>query len=90
MSAESKALFDITVTPKSSRSLVKLQDGIIRVFLHSPPSEGKANRECIEVISKTLKIAKSKVSIEKGERGRNKKILVMGMSIDEVMERIGS
>jgi len=87
MSAEKKAVFEIIVTPKSSRSMVKIQDDLIRVFLHSPPADGKANKECIEVISKTLKIAKGKVSIEKGDRGRNKRISVQGMSMEEVMEK---
>lgn len=90
MSVEKKAVFEILVTPKSSRSLVKLQDDVIRVYLHSPPADGEANKECIKVLSKALKIAKGKINIEKGERGRNKKISVLDMSMDEILDKIGN
>lgn len=85
---DSKAVFDITVTPKSSRSEIKADnDGLIRVYLNSPPADGKANAECINLISKKLKIARSNVAIEKGDHSRKKRISVSGLSIDQVMER---
>ncbi len=85
---ETKAVFDITVTPKSSRSEVKVADeGLIKVYLNSPPVDGKANSECISLIAKKLKIAKSNISIDKGDHGRKKRISVSGLSIDEVMKR---
>jgi len=86
---EIKAVFDITVTPKSSRSEVKVDDGgMIKVYLNSPPVDGKANSECINVISKKLKVAKLNISIEKGDHGRKKRIAVSGLSIDEIMKRL--
>lgn len=85
---EIKAIFDITVTPKSSRSEVKVEEGgLIKIYLNSPPVDGKANSECINVISKKLKIAKSNISIDKGDHGRKKRISVNGLSIDEVIKR---
>ena len=86
---EIKALFDITVTPKSSRSEVRIDDeGTIKVYLNSPPVDGKANSECVNIISKKLKIAKSNITIEKGDHGRKKRIAVIGLSTDEVMKRL--
>ena len=44
-----RALFDVTVVPKSSRSEIRVaEDFGIRVYLNSPV-EGKANEECIAV-----------------------------------------
>ncbi len=83
------AIFEIMVTPKSSRSLVKLDGDIVRVFLHSPPADGKANKECVEVLAKKLKVAKSRVSIERGARGRTKRIAVQGMTLPEVLCKLG-
>jgi hypothetical protein len=85
---KTKALFDITVAPKSSRSEIRIDEsGNIKVYLNSPPVDGKANSECISVLSKKLKVAKSNISIEKGEQGRKKRISVIGLSTDEVMKR---
>jgi len=86
-----KAQFNIIAVPKSSKSEIKIdQSGNIKVYLNSPPVDGKANIECINLLSAKLKIAKSNISIEKGERGRNKTISVSGMSTEEVMEKLKS
>lgn len=86
---EKRAIFDITVSPKSSRSEVTIDvSGKIKIYLNSPPVDGKANAECINILSKKLKIAKSNISIEKGDHGRNKRISVSGMTLTEVMLKI--
>ncbi len=86
---EKKTVFDITVSPKSSRSEVIIDAaGKIRVYLNSPPVDGKANSECISILSKKLKTAKSNIEIEKGDHGRNKRISVKGMNLSEVMSKI--
>lgn len=86
---DKKAVLNITVTPKSSRSLVLADDeGNIKVYLNSPPVEGKANKECIALISKKLGVSKSRVSIVKGEKGRSKRIEVKGLNSDDVLKLI--
>jgi len=86
---ENRTVLDITVSPKSSRSEVTIDvSGKIKVFLNSPPVDGKANAECINILSKKLKTAKSNIVIEKGEHGRNKRISVSGMTPAEVMAKI--
>ena len=84
-----KTIFDITVSPKSSKSEIIIDEtGHIKVYLNSPPVDGKANMECIQLISEKLKTAKSNISIEKGNHGRHKRISVINMSFEEVMERL--
>jgi len=86
---ENRAVFDITVSPKSSRSEVIIDTaGKIKVYLNSPPVDGKANMECIIILSKKLKTAKSNIAIEKGDHGKNKRISVTGMTLTEVMVKI--
>lgn len=66
---EKKAVFDIIASPKSSRSEVKVDlSGNIRIYLNSPPVDGKANAECINLLSKKLKTSKSNIVIEKGDQ----------------------
>jgi len=84
-----RAVFDITVSPKSSRSEIIIDaSGKIKVYLNSPPVDGKANTECINMLSKKLKTAKSNIEIEKGDHGKNKRISVTGMTLAEVMVKL--
>ena len=85
---EKTALIEITVTPKSSKSLISVENGHVRIKLQSPPIDGKANEECIKLFAKTLRIPKSSISIVRGEKGRQKLISVDGISFEEAMERL--
>jgi len=80
------AVLDITVHPKSSRSCIIFSDNTVKVYINSPPVDGKANEECISLFSKLFKIAKSKIIIEKGMKGRKKRLVFHGISIQEVRE----
>jgi uncharacterized protein (TIGR00251 family) len=81
-----QTVLDIRVIPRSSRQRIVIGDNdTIRVYLNAPPVEGRANSECIALLSKKLGIAKSRISIEKGERGRRKRILIGGLSSEEVL-----
>jgi uncharacterized protein (TIGR00251 family) len=84
---EKDALLDITVIPKSSRSDIIIDEhDIIKIYLNSPPSEGKANRELIDKLSKKIKIPKSGISIIKGEKGRKKRVLIRGLTKEEILD----
>jgi uncharacterized protein (TIGR00251 family) len=81
-----QTVLDIRVIPRSSRQRIVIDDNdTIRVYLNAPPVEGRANSECIALLSKKLGIAKSRISIEKGERGRRKRILIGGLSSEEAL-----
>ena len=81
-----KTELEITVSPKSSQSKITIdENNNIKVYLHSPPVDGKANVECIQLFSKKLNIAKSKISIIKGTKGKRKKLTIDGLTLDEIM-----
>lgn len=83
-------MVDIIVSPKSSRQGVQMDDsGRIKVYLNSPPVDGKANEECLKLLSKTLGVAKTMISIERGASGRKKTLKIFGISREELAERIG-
>lgn len=76
---------EIKVVPRSSKSRITvLQDGTVKMNIKSPPVDGKANGECVAVLSKKLGVPKSSVHIIHGEKGRNKKIRVDGMSASDM------
>jgi uncharacterized protein (TIGR00251 family) len=91
MSSEINAVIDISVQPKSSRSLITLDAaGNVKVYLNSPPVDGKANEECIKLFSQMLKVAKGRVSIDKGEKGKKKRVVIEGISREDFFKIIGS
>lgn len=82
-----RALIDIIVVPKSSRHEITIDShGVIKAYLKSPPIEGKANQECIGLFSKALKISKSMIEIDRGLKGKRKRLLIHGISQEAVME----
>jgi len=83
------AEIDITVSPRSSKRDITIDgSGNIKAHLNSPPVDGKANAECISLFAKELGIAKSRISIEKGLKGKRKKLKIEGITLTEVIEVI--
>jgi uncharacterized protein len=84
---ETASIIDITVSPKSSRSRITIDDqNQIKVYLNAPPVDGKANAELLNLFSKRLKIPKSNMEIISGEKGKKKRLAVYGLSIIEITE----
>jgi hypothetical protein len=78
----------ISVQPRSSKTAIVLKNGCIKVYLKSPPVDGKANEECIALFSKILHLPKSCSSIDKGEHGKHKKLKIKGLPFESVMKII--
>ncbi len=63
----------VKVKPNSRENSIKIgENGIYEVKVSVPPEKGKANAKVIELLSKELKIAKSKISLLKGKTSREK------------------
>ena len=69
-------LIDVKVIPKSSKNTVEFFDNGLKVKLKAPPVDGKANKELIDFMSKTLGISKSCVHIERGETSKTKTLKI--------------
>ena len=66
-----------------------IKENRLCVRLSAPPIEGKANKALIKFLSKHLHIAKSKISITQGEKGRIKVLCLDGISAEEVLSGLG-
>mgnify|MGYP005850079747 FL=1 len=70
-------MFNVKVKPNSKQQAIILEDdGSLTVRLQSPPVDGKANKELIQVLAKRFGVRKSQVSIRSGERSRMKRVEV--------------
>ena len=74
-------IIKIKVEPRSSKSgIVGPYGDALKVKLTSPPVEGKANRELIDLLSKELKIRKKDIEIVSGQSSKNKVVKIIGLS----------
>lgn len=79
------ATFSVHVQPRASRvEICGVQGDALKVRLTSPPVDDAANRQLEEFIAKSLRQAKSKVSVISGAKSRHKRILVRGMDAQAV------
>jgi uncharacterized protein (TIGR00251 family) len=77
--------FSVRVQPRASReAILGERDGVLRVRLTAPPVEGAANEALRRLLAKALGTAPSAVEILRGQRGRDKQVLVAGVSPEAV------
>ncbi len=80
----------VKVKPNSKEQKVqKSSDGSLIVRLKSPPVDGKANKELIELLAKKFKVSKSKIKIKSGLSAKNKLIeidSVISVNPEEIPE----
>jgi len=70
----------VKVQPRSSRKGIEGVAGdTVKVYLTSPPAEGAANEQLIEVLSEGLGVKKSAIHIIKGLSSRHKLIEIKGV-----------
>jgi len=79
----------IRVQPRSSRSTIgAIHDDRLKVYVTPPPLDEMANKECVRLLAKTLRIPKSDIKITTGKTGRNKTILIFGTDPDFITKML--
>ena len=82
-------LIDVCVVPRAGRPGIDGRRGsALLVRLKAPPVDGAANAELVEVIARALGVARSAVSIASGERSKQKRVLVTGISASDAEARL--
>ena len=80
----------VRVIPRAARSgLAGTRGGAVLVRLQSPPVEGAANAELIEVMAKALQVPKRAVSIVAGDHSRQKRVRIVGIDAATAASRLG-
>jgi uncharacterized protein (TIGR00251 family) len=62
----------------------------LKVKVHAPQEEGKANAELCAFLANTLGLQKGAVRLGRGASSRSKVLEIEGMSREQVMERLPS
>lgn len=68
----------VRVTPKASRARIAVEDGQIRVYVTVAPEGGKANEAVRAALAKALGLAKTRLTLLRGETARDKLFRVEG------------
>jgi uncharacterized protein YggU (UPF0235/DUF167 family) len=76
------------LTPRAAVDRVDgVLDGVLRARVAAPPLEGAANQSLIRLIASELGVTRSSVRLIAGAAGRQKLLVVEGVSAEEVLAR---
>ena len=83
------ALLNIRVIPRSPRTRVDGRRGdAILIRLNAPPVDGAANEALIAFLSDTLGVSRRDISLVAGEKSRDKRVRVDGVSQEFAVSRL--
>jgi len=74
-------IVDIHVIPNASRTQADgLHDGALRVRLHAPPVDGKANAALVAWLADAVGVAKSHVEVIRGQTSKRKQLRISALA----------
>jgi uncharacterized protein len=68
--------------------LMGLHGNAIKVRVHAPPVDGKANEELIRFLAETCGVSRSQVELVSGATGRSKSFVLRGLSVDQATKAL--
>jgi uncharacterized protein len=76
-----EARIEVRLRPRGhADELLGFEDGVLRARVSAPPVGGKANRALCRLIAKRVGVAPSRVSVIRGEKSRQKLVLLEGVA----------
>jgi len=74
----------VKVIPRARTNQISgiMEDGCLKVRLTVPPVDGRANQALIDMFADTLDLPKSNISIIAGSKSRNKRLRIVGISLE--------
>ena len=72
---------EVKVEPRSSQKGIAgvMENNVLKIKLTSPPVEGAANEQLIEVIAEALKVKRSQVKVIRGQSSKRKVVEISGV-----------
>ncbi len=73
--------FAIKLIPRAKRDeIVGIENDALKIRIHAPPVEGRANEALIKFLAQTLNVPRTNVELVRGETSRHKVVRVRGVS----------
>lgn len=77
--------FPVHVQPRASKCGVSgILNGAVKIRLTSPPVDGAANDQCIDLFAGLLKVRRRDITIVTGETSRHKIVRISGITADKL------
>jgi uncharacterized protein (TIGR00251 family) len=88
--AQGGAAFAVRVVPRASKNEISGRYGeAIKVKLTATPAEGATNEALIEFLSEKLAVRAGQIEILAGHASRDKIVCVVGLTPQELEQRLG-
>jgi uncharacterized protein YggU (UPF0235/DUF167 family) len=62
----------VRVTPKARANKVVVESGVIKIGVTEPPAQGQANGAVTVLLAEALGVAKSRLTLVRGQKSRDK------------------
>lgn len=83
-------LLSIHVQPKAARTAcVGLHGDAVKIRVAAPPVDGAANDELLRFLADSLALPRRAVVLQAGDTSRHKQVLLQGVTLAVVQERLG-
>jgi len=83
------AVITVQAVPRAAKDAVQgLYGDALKIRLHAPPVDGKANEALLDFLSEKLGVPKRCITFKSGEGQRRKIIAITGLSLPEVEKRL--
>ncbi len=86
---DAAATFAVKVVPRASKNQIVGKEGdAIKIRLHAPPVEGKANEALARFLAETLGVRRAQIEIVTGHASRRKIVRVHGVAASQIEKLI--
>jgi len=83
-------LLHLKVKPNSKKDeIIRGEDGLLKVRIKAPATEGKANKYLVAYLSEMLDIPKSKIELLKGTTNQYKTLAIDANEVDVMRKLLG-
>lgn len=66
------------------------QNGALKIAVNAPPEDGRANKAIVELVRDLLDLKRSQVELLSGDKSRDKRLLIRGVTRDALAARLAT